>query len=117
MLRTGRLPSLAELAEALYGPATPEAAADLLADPSLPEPFVVDRDADGFLLRFPLPLADRRDLDLARRGDDLVVTVEGRRRVLALPSALRRCEVASAQLRAGTLAVRFVPDPALWGAL
>jgi arsenite-transporting ATPase len=61
-----------------------------------------------------MPLAERRDLDLGRRGDDLVVTVEGRHRVLALPSALRRCQVTGAQLRDGALSIRFEPDPALW---
>jgi arsenite-transporting ATPase len=106
--------ALTALGESLYGPAGPGAAAALLAPPSLPEPFVIDREAEAFVLRFPLPLAERRDLDLARRGDDLVVTVEGRRRVLALPSALRRCEVAGAQLRDSVLSVRFVPDPAQW---
>ena len=106
--------ALAELGESLYGPARPEAAAGLLAAPSVPDPFLVDRDAEAFVLRLPLPLADRHDLELGRRGDELVVTLEGRRRVLALPSALRRCEVAGAQLRDGVLSVRFEPDPAQW---
>jgi arsenite/tail-anchored protein-transporting ATPase len=109
--------ALAELGESLYGPAGPEATAGLLAPPDLPEPFVVDREDQNFVLRLAVPLADRHDLDLGRRGDDLVITVAGRRRVLALPSALRRCDVAGAQLRDGTLSVRFVPDPALWRAL
>jgi arsenite/tail-anchored protein-transporting ATPase len=109
--------ALADLGESLYGPAVPEAVATLLAAPSIPEPFTVDREDDGFVLRLPLPLADRHDLDLGRRGDDLVVTVEGRRRVLALPSALRRCQVNGAQLRDGTLAIRFVPDPDQWRSL
>ena len=109
--------ALAELGEALHGPAVPGAAAALLAAPSLPEPFVVEREDDGFVLRLALPLADRQDLDLGRRGDDLVVTVDGRRRVLALPSALRRCDVAGAQLRDGALSIRFVPDPAQWRSL
>jgi arsenite-transporting ATPase len=108
------LEALAELGESLYGPPAPEAAAALLAPPSLPDPFVVEREATGFVLRLPLPLAERRDLDLGRRGDELVITVEGRRRVLALPSALRRCQVAGAQLRDGALSIRFEPDPAQW---
>jgi arsenite-transporting ATPase len=108
------LDALAELAESLYGPPAPEAATELLAPPVVAEPFVVDRVDGGFLLRLALPLVARRDLDLGRRGDDLVVTVEGHRRVLALPSALRRCEVAGATLRDGWLSVRFVPDPAQW---
>jgi arsenite-transporting ATPase len=108
--------ALAELGESLYGPAGPEAVPALLAEPTVAEPFAVERETEGFVLRLPLPLTDRRDLDLGRRGDDLVVTVEGRRRVLALPSALRRCQVAGAQLRDGVLAIRFVPDPAQWRA-
>ncbi|MCO6723026.1 ArsA family ATPase, partial [Streptomyces sp. Vc714c-19] len=36
------------------------------------------------------------------------------RRIVPLPSALRRCTVAGAALREGVLAVRFTPDPRLW---
>lgn len=64
--------------------------------------------------RIPLPGADRADLDLVRRGDDLVLGVGPYRRTVPLPSALRRCAVAGAALREGVLAVRFTPDPALW---
>jgi arsenite-transporting ATPase len=109
--------ALTELGEALYGPAVPEAAAALLAPPSPPDLFAVERGDDGFVLRLQLPLADRDDLDLGRRGDDLVITVAGRRRVLALPSALRRCQVTGARLHDGVLSVRFVPDPAQWRSL
>jgi len=109
--------ALAALAESLYGPATPEAATDLLAAPTAAGPFTVERVDDGFELRLRLPLAARAELDLGRRGDDLVVTVGGRRRVLALPGALRRCQVDGAVLRDGVLAVRFVPDPTLWRSL
>jgi len=64
--------------------------------------------------RIPLPGATRRDLDLVRRGDELVLGVGPYRRTLTLPSALRRCTVAGAALREGVLAVRFAPDPGLW---
>ncbi|MFE2428502.1 ArsA family ATPase [Streptomyces sp. NPDC059373] len=67
-----------------------------------------------FLWRLPLPGATRDRLDLIRRGDELVVDAEGFRRILPLPSALRRCTVAGAALRDGALTVRFEPDPALW---
>ncbi|GGX96030.1 ArsA family ATPase [Streptomyces hiroshimensis] len=80
------------------------------------DPVVEDRLAtDGVLLwRLPLPGADRGDLDLLRRGDELIVGVGPFRRVLALPSALRRCTVSGAGLRDGALCVRFTPDPDLW---
>ena len=73
-------------------------------------------EADGleFVLVLPLPLARSGDVDLARRGDDLVVDVGGVRRVLALPSVLRRCIVKNAGVRSGELRVRFVRDEEVW---
>lgn len=108
------LQTLAELAEGLYGPPGPQGAADLLADPDIPEPLRVERSGSEFVLVLRLPLADRRDLELSRQGDDLTVVLGGRRRVLSLPSALRRCRVVGASLRDGDLRVRFEPDPDLW---
>lgn len=77
---------------------------------------VTDRLAeDGTLVwRLPLPGAVRDDLDLIRRGDELLVTAGPFHRIVALPSALRRCTVAGAALTDGELCVRFTPDPALW---
>jgi arsenite-transporting ATPase len=67
-----------------------------------------------FVWRIPLPGAVREDLDLIRRGDELVVTAGQFRRVVPLPSALCRCTVDGASLREGELRIRFVPDPELW---
>ncbi|MEU4875842.1 ArsA-related P-loop ATPase [Streptomyces sp. NPDC021608] len=77
---------------------------------------VADRLAsDGVLVwHIPLPGAVRDELDLIRRGDELVVTAGPFRRIVALPSVLRRCTVDGAALRDGELCVRFAPDPALW---
>ncbi|CAL9428206.1 ArsA-related P-loop ATPase [Streptomyces sp. enrichment culture] len=77
---------------------------------------VTDRLAeDGVLVwHIPLPGAVREDLDLIRRGDELVVAAGPFRRIVPLPSALRRCAVDGAALREGVLAVRFAPDPELW---
>ncbi|GGW90730.1 hypothetical protein GCM10010297_10580 [Streptomyces malachitofuscus] len=70
---------------------------------------------DGVLVwHLPLPGARRDELDLMRRGDDIVVTVGPFRRTVPLPSALRRCSVDGAALREGELRIRFRPDPALW---
>ncbi|NUS12167.1 MAG: ArsA family ATPase, partial [Streptomyces sp.] len=77
---------------------------------------VADRLADeGHLVwSLPLPGAGKDGLDLVRRGDELVVDAEGFRRIMPLPSALRRCTVQGAALRDGVLRVRFTPDPGLW---
>lgn len=70
---------------------------------------------DGVLVwRIPLPGAIREELDLVRRGDELVVTAGRFRRVVPLPSVLRRCTVDGAALRDGELRIRFAPDPGLW---
>ena len=103
------LAALTALGQALYAGADPA-----VGGPPADELLSVQRTADGFSLSLLLPLARREDLDLARTGDELVVTVGGRRRVLALPSALRRCTVAGAALTQGRLVVRFEPDPDLW---
>jgi arsenite-transporting ATPase len=77
---------------------------------------VEDRLADDGVLvwHIPLPGAVREELDLIRRGDELVVTAGQFRRIVSLPSALRRCTVAGAALRDGELCIRFAPDPDLW---
>ncbi|WP_330457304.1 ArsA family ATPase [Streptomyces sp. NBC_00820] len=77
---------------------------------------VADRLADDGVLvwHIPLPGAIRDDLDLVRRGDELVITAGPFHRIVPLPSALRRCTVAGAGLLEGELRVRFAPDPALW---
>jgi arsenite-transporting ATPase len=106
--------ALLELGTAMYGSVGAQAVAGLLAEPGHVDRLKVERAGSQFVLVLQLPLAARRDLDLARRGDDLVVTVAGFRRVIALPSALRRCRVVGASLRDGLLRVRFEPDPSLW---
>ncbi|RKT53300.1 ArsA family ATPase [Saccharothrix australiensis] len=102
------VPALLAVADALYRGADP------LAGDGADEPLIaVDRVGDEYELRLSLAVGDS-DLDLARVGDDLAVTVDGRRRLIALPSLLRRCEVVGAELDDTGLAVRFRPDPDLW---
>src|SRR5262249_5863303 len=104
------LPALAEVAAELYGPDDP------LGPPPAGELITMQADGDGYLLQVALPLADRDDVALARSGDDLVLTVDGRRRMLSLPSVLRRCQVGGARYADGRLAIRFTPDPERWPA-
>jgi arsenite-transporting ATPase len=102
------LEALLALAAEVYGDGDPTEVTDT------DELLTVDRDGTGFLLSISLPLARLEDLDLSRSADDLVITVGGHRRLLALPSALRRCDVVGAKLKDGRLVVRFEPDPDQW---
>jgi len=74
----------------------------------------VQPDDGGYLLTLPLPLVTAAEVDLKRRGDELLVAVGDHRRVLSLPSVLRRCIVMGATVRDATLRVRFVPDQKVW---
>ncbi|WP_330296023.1 ArsA family ATPase [Streptomyces sp. NBC_00503] len=80
-------------------------------------PWVVeDRLAEDGVLVWcvPLPGAEKPDLDLVRRGDELLLTVGPYRRIVSLPAALRRCTVSGAALADEELRIRFTPDPGLW---
>ena len=100
---------LATLAAQVY------AGVDPLAVNDTDDPLVVERvSSDEFVLSVALPHADKRAVDLVRKGDEIVLTVGSHRRVLALPSVLRRCVVDGAALRDGALRVRFRPDPDVW---
>lgn len=103
------LAALTEVGRQLYGDDDPAAEPD--PDPGPP---AVERDGRGFVLTIALPLLQRGEVELARSGDDLLVTVAGRRRRVLLPSALRRCEVTGASMSSDGVRVRFVPDPDQW---
>jgi arsenite-transporting ATPase len=106
-------PALRGVAEELYGrlpgrdPATPA------STPQLP---TVTSEDGHYVLAMPLPLTERAAVDASRVGNDLVVTVAGHRRVLALPSVLRRCDVVGGEYDGALLRIRFRPDPRLWPA-
>jgi len=74
----------------------------------------VQPEEGGYLLTLPLPLVTAAEVDLKRRDDELLVAVGDHRRVLSLPSVLRRCVVTGATVRDATLRVRFVPDEKVW---
>ena len=92
---------LAAFAEAAY------AGDDPLALPAGEGPMTISRTATGAVLRIALPFAQKQDVDLARHGDELVVTVGSYRRLLALPAALSRHTVTAARVEDGALQVRF----------
>lgn len=112
------LPALLELADELYhGEVDPLANPDTTAGQP---PLVAVQRGGGtgleseYLLRLAVPLLDEADPELARVGDDLAVTAGGHRRLVTLPSVLRRCLVTGAEVDPAGLLVRFRPDPSVW---
>ncbi|MER6912987.1 ArsA-related P-loop ATPase [Streptomyces sp. NPDC000594] len=105
------------LATALSTPVPPvaESAEGPAGVPPGPGPVEDRRAEDGTLVwSFRLPGAEKKDLGLVRRGDELLLRTGRFRRIVPLPSVLRRCTVSGAALTDGTLTVRFTPDPGLW---
>jgi arsenite-transporting ATPase len=94
--------ALTTLAEEAYGGADP------LAVPDGDGPLRLTRDPRGAVLHLALPGVTRAEVDLARHGDDLVVTVGSYRRLLTVPAGLARHRVAGARVQDGELQVRFV---------
>jgi arsenite-transporting ATPase len=101
------------MADELYGPLP---GADPAPPAAVTELMRVTHEGAEFVLHLALPLAQRADVDAVRAGDDLVVSVGPNRRVLTLPSVLRRCNVAGGEFDGRELRVRFRPDPELWPA-
>ena len=93
--------ALRDLAAATYDGSDP------LAVPAGDGPFRVTSGRHGTVLHLALPLAGSADVDLARNGDDLVVTVGSYRRLLTVPAGLARHRVAGARVEDGELQVRF----------
>ena len=81
---------------------------DPLASPTGDGPFRIARTDRGAVLRLALPFVSRADVDLARNGDELVVTVGSYRRLLTLPAGLARLPGRRARAWSdGELQVRF----------
>ncbi|UQX87236.1 ArsA family ATPase [Jatrophihabitans telluris] len=109
------LDALREVADQLYRELPGDDPTVLVAGPALLDVTSVGSAASPeFKLVVHLPLADRKDVQASRSGDELVVTVAGHRRVLSLPSVLRRCRVESGRVSGGKLELLFVPDESLW---
>lgn len=102
--RTGEpvgVTALGDLAREVYADADP------LAAPLGGGPFRITRTASGAVLHLALPFVTRDEVDLARHGDELVVSVASYRRLLTLPPGLSRHQIAGARVVGGELQVRF----------
>ena len=97
------LPALLEIAAELYGGEDP-----LTGNGTPVTPLLRVRPAPGgYTLRVALPLARDAEVDLARVDDDLAITVDGFRRLIALPQPLRPCRITGAESDADGLVVHL----------
>ena len=93
--------ALAGLADDLYGALDPTAVLHR------GDPLRVESSEGGRRLVQALPFGQRDELSLARRDDELIVSVGPYRRAIVLPDSLRTRQVADARLEDGELVVDF----------
>lgn len=86
------LDALAAISADLYGRRDPLDAGDGRHKPLLQ----ITEGSGGYQLRIALPMTADTDVDLARVDDDLAITVDGYRRLVALPTLLRTFDVTGA---------------------
>jgi arsenite-transporting ATPase len=68
------------------------------------------KNGGGYEVVFHLPLADKRDVDLSKKGAELLVKVGGYRRNILLPDALARLSAAGASFDGDLLKVRLADE-------
>lgn len=71
------------------------------------KPYRVLREGDGYVLQVELPFTERRELQLSRRSDELVLQVGAWRRTLMLPRALINAPTKGAKMKDGILRIEF----------
>ncbi|WP_189211939.1 ArsA family ATPase [Actinokineospora fastidiosa] len=101
------VPALRSLADELYGPADP-----LDTGPAADRLLSITTDGEDHLLTIAFPITDDATLTLARIDDDLSITVDGVRKLIALPLILRHHTVTDATASATGLVLRFTPPTA-----
>ncbi len=96
---------LQEMSDEIYGDR--QATAVLYLD----DPIQVEKRGSGYVLRMKLPFIAGGDLDVHRRGEELVVRVGPYKRNLLLPQTLKRLSVRGASLVDEHLEIAFERPP------
>ncbi len=101
----GGLDDLRRLADALYDGTNPS---QIMTSEVGTHTIEHDLETGDYLLRIPLPFADKTDLDLYRSADELTVRVGPYRRNIVLPYTLWKLETGPASFVEGALQIRFI---------
>lgn len=71
-------------------------------------PFSITEEGGKIVMGLAVPFATKDELDVTRRGSELLITVGQYRRSFVLPDSLQRRQIAGAKLEDGTLRITFV---------
>ncbi len=93
--------ALASIGEELYGGS--DAASVLFTD----DPMTISKEGEGYRLSLRLPFAEKEDVDLSTKGEELFVRVGPYRRTIVLPAVLASRSVVSATMKGDRLDIAF----------
>jgi len=96
---------LRKMANAIYGDADP--AKIFYAE----QPQSIEKFDGGYLLRLRLPFIGKEDVNMARSGDELAISIGNFRRNVILPRALALLDVKQARFEGDQLVLRFADQP------
>jgi arsenite/tail-anchored protein-transporting ATPase len=96
---------LGKMADEVYGDLDPSAILHV------EDPIRVRKRGQAYVLSMRLPFAEREDLDMHRRGDELFVKVGAYKRNLILPQTLQRLVIRDATFVEDRLEIRFAREP------
>lgn len=92
---------LEEAAEKVYGEV--DASAVLFKE----QVFMVEKEGDGYQMRWHLPFARKDEMELNQKGDEILVEIKNERRCITLPELLKGREITGAKFKEGWLTIAF----------
>jgi arsenite-transporting ATPase len=69
--------------------------------------FEVKKEEDGYCFILNIPFADKADMDMGQKGNELMIQIKNEKRCFTLPDVLRNKAVESARYEAGQLYIKF----------
>lgn len=88
-------------AAGLYGQKNPEEVLHVTKH------FQLEREGEHYHLSIELPFAEREELELGQKGEDIIITIKNERRIYTLPDVVKGREIEQAKLEDGRLRVQF----------
>ncbi len=92
---------LQEAARQIFGETDP---AGVLFEDTI---FEVKKAADGYEFVLNIPFAEKSDMDMGQKGNELMIQIKNEKRCFTLPDVLRNKTVQSARYEAGKLTIKF----------
>jgi arsenite/tail-anchored protein-transporting ATPase len=72
--------------------------------------YAFTKEGNGYYLEIKLPFVEKREIDLTRQSEDLVIRIGGFKRHVPLPRAVARLKTGKANMDGNRLVVSFVEE-------